>query len=243
MSLAVRVLRAAVVRRRVICAVMLDQLDITADLHPLEVALRERNTQVAASSAGDRTPVVRGRKGDIQETIDRVGVAFVDGMYAGHEGVPGEQRGAADGYEQTAPPHPRHHHMQAEASHVPVERRSAVDQHSIDVVGAEFADAMRHGHAGQLLGEEDSASGTAGGVGPKAGAQWLADGEARLSNPALVVFTYNRPAYLRQTLESLTHVAGLKGFSVYVSQVRASFPLSVRGKMLRTTLECMHHAT
>jgi hypothetical protein len=200
-------------------AVMLDQLDSTADLHPLEVALRDRSTQ-AASSAGDRTPVVRGRRGDVQETIDRVGVAFVHEMHAGHEGVPGEPRGAAG--EQTAPPHPRHHRIEAGASHVPVERRSAVDQHSIDVLGAELADAMRHGHAGEPLGEEDSS--VAGGVGrPKAGSQWVSDGRARLSNPALVVFTYNRPAYLRQTLDSLTHVAGLKGFSVYVSQVGVPF--------------------
>jgi len=39
-----------------------------------------------------------------------------------------------------------------------------------------------------------------------------------LSNPAVIVFTYNRPHYLKQTLKSLTNIAGLKGFSVYVSQ-------------------------
>eukprot|EP00242_Pyramimonas_sp_CCMP2087_P010146 CAMPEP_0198208766 /NCGR_PEP_ID=MMETSP1445-20131203/12114_1 /TAXON_ID=36898 /ORGANISM="Pyramimonas sp., Strain CCMP2087" /LENGTH=230 /DNA_ID=CAMNT_0043882301 /DNA_START=163 /DNA_END=851 /DNA_ORIENTATION=+ len=46
--------------------------------------------------------------------------------------------------------------------------------------------------------------------------EWLA-AERALSNPALIVFTYNRPHYLRQTLKSLTNVAGLKGVTVYVS--------------------------
>jgi hypothetical protein len=53
----------------------------------------------------------------------------------------------------------------------------------------------------------------------QSGDEWVSAGRTRLSNPALVVFTFNRPAYLRQTLDSLSHVAGLKGFSVYVSQV------------------------
>jgi len=47
---------------------------------------------------------------------------------------------------------------------------------------------------------------------------WVAEGRARLRNPAIVVFTYNRPHYLRQTLQSLSHVPGLSRFSVYVSQ-------------------------
>eukprot|EP00959_Pyramimonas_sp_CCMP1952_P467805 9492211-Pyramimonas_sp.AAC.1 len=47
--------------------------------------------------------------------------------------------------------------------------------------------------------------------------EWVAPGGV-LSNPAVVVFTFNRPHYLKQTLNSLTHVAGLKGFTVYVSQ-------------------------
>jgi hypothetical protein len=74
---------------------MLNQLDSSANLHPLEVALR--------AHAADRAPVVRGS----QEAIDRVGEALVDEMFAGHsEGVPGgdtAMRPAA------LPVHPHHH--------------------------------------------------------------------------------------------------------------------------------------
>jgi hypothetical protein len=36
--------------------------------------------------------------------------------------------------------------------------------------------------------------------------------------PALVVLAYNRPQYLRTTLESLTQVPGISRFKLYVSQ-------------------------
>lgn len=41
---------------------------------------------------------------------------------------------------------------------------------------------------------------------------------SHLPNPAVVVLTYNRPTYLRQTLEALSAAAGVDRMSVYVSQ-------------------------
>lgn len=39
-----------------------------------------------------------------------------------------------------------------------------------------------------------------------------------MENPALVVLAFNRPDYLRTTLESLESVKGLTRFSLYISQ-------------------------
>lgn len=47
-----------------------------------------------------------------------------------------------------------------------------------------------------------------------------AGGTAALDNPAIIVFAYNRAAYLNQTLQSLLGLSGLEAHTVYVSQVR-----------------------
>ncbi|KAI3435729.1 hypothetical protein D9Q98_001787 [Chlorella vulgaris] len=45
-----------------------------------------------------------------------------------------------------------------------------------------------------------------------------AGGTAALDNPAIIVFAYNRAAYLNQTLQSLLGLSGLEAHTVYVSQ-------------------------
>ena len=51
------------------------------------------------------------------------------------------------------------------------------------------------------------------------GAAALSAAAGAMPSPAIILFCYNRPHYLRQTLASLAGLAGLSRYTLYVSQV------------------------
>ena len=88
-------------------------------------------------------------------------------------------------------------------------------------------------------GEEAIADGTAddgtagGGSGGSSG-ELSGDGRrVAMKSPALIVFAYNRPKYLEQTLKSLSTVEGLQHVTVYVSQVGPTPPPCPYFELLR----------